>query len=167
MIKLNLFKKNIFLLLSIVFVIVIGCDNQSEKANIGQIVFPKTTIDNNNFNIENYSGKNILINFWFPSCPPCIYELDILDDINKKYDSVGVIGVQVLGLDNKEDGKNMLEKKNISYKSVADESDVIIDLLQINVFPTTILFDKNGDEINRWIGIIDEQIVSNKISEIE
>ena len=58
-------------------------------------------------------------------------------------------------------------KKNISYKSVADESDVIIDLLQINVFPTTILFDKNGDEINRWIGIIDEQIVSNKISEIE
>ena len=136
MIKLNLFKKNIFLLLSIVFVIVIGCDNQSEKANIGQIVFPKTTIDNNNFNIENYSGKNILINFWFPSCPPCIYELDILDDINKKYDSVGVIGVQVLGLDNKEDGKNMLEKKNISYKSVADESDAIIDLLQINVFPT-------------------------------
>ena len=167
MIKLNLFKKNIFLLLSIVFMIVIGCDNQSEKATIGQIVFPKTTIDNNNFNIENYSGKNILINFWFPSCPPCIYELDILDDINKKYDSVGVIGVQVLGLDNKEDGKNMLEKKNISYKSVADESDVIIDLLQINVFPTTILFDKNGDEINRWIGIIDEQIVSNKISEIE
>ena len=167
MIKLNLFKKNIFLLLSIVFMIVIGCDNQSEKANIGQIVFPKTTIDNNNFNIENYSGKNILINFWFPSCPPCIYELDILDDINKKYDSVGVIGVQVLGLDNKEDGKNMLEKKNISYKSVADESDAIIDLLQINVFPTTILFDKNGDEINRWIGIIDEQIVSNKISEIE
>ena len=167
MIKLNLFKKNIFLLLSIVFVIVIGCDNQSEKANIGQIVFPKTTIDNNNFNIENYSGKNILINFWFPSCPPCIYELDILDDINKKYDSVGVIGVQVLGLDNKEDGKNMLEKKNISYKSVADESDAIIDLLQINVFPTTILFDKNGDEINRLIGIIDEQIVSNKISEIE
>ena len=167
MIKLNLFKKNIFLLLSIVFMIVIGCDNQSEKATIGQIVFPKTTIDNNNFNIENYSGKNILINFWFPSCPPCIYELDILDDINKKYDSVGVIGVQVLGLDNKEDGKNMLEKKNISYKSVADESDAIIDLLQINVFPTTILFDKNGDEINRWIGIIDEQIVSNKISEIE
>ena len=167
MIKLNLFKKNIFLLLSIVFVIVIGCDNQSEKANIGQIVFPKTTIDNNNFNIENYSGKNILINFLFPSCPPCIYELDILDDIHKNYDSVGVIGVQVLGLDNKEDGKNMLEKKNISYKSVADESDAIIDLLQINVFPTTILFDKNGDEINRWIGIIDEQIVSNKISEIE
>ena len=72
-----------------------------------------------------------------------------------------------MGLDNKEDGKNMLEKKNISYKSVADESDAIIDLLQINVFPTTILFDKNGDEINRWIGIIDEQIVSNKISEIE
>ena len=151
----------------IVVVTVIGCDNQSEKANISQIVFPETTIDNKNFNIENYSAKNILINFWFPSCPPCIYELDILDDIHQKYDSVGVIGVQVLGLDNKEDGKNMLEKKEISYKSIADESDVIIDLLQINVFPTTILFDTNGKEINRWVGIIDEQIVSKKISEIE
>ena len=61
----------------------------------------------------------------------------------------------------------MLEKKEISYKSIADESDVIIDLLQINVFPTTILFDTNGKEINRWVGIIDEQIVSKKISEIE
>ena len=167
MINLNLFKKNILILLVIVVVTVIGCDNQSEKANLSQIVFPETTIDNKNFNIENYSGKNILINFWFPSCPPCIYELDILDDIHKKYDSVGVIGIQVLGLDNKEDGKKMLEKKEISYKSIADESDVIIDLLQINVFPTTILFDTNGNEINRWVGIIDEQIVSKKISERE
>ena len=61
----------------------------------------------------------------------------------------------------------MVKKKEISYKSIADESDVIIDLLQINVFPTTILFDTNGNEINRWVGIIDEQIVSKKISEIE
>ena len=62
MINLNLFKKNIFILLVIVVVTVIGCDNQSEKANLSQIVFPETTIDNKNFNIENYSGKNILIN---------------------------------------------------------------------------------------------------------
>ena len=92
-------------------------------------------------------------------------ELDILDDINKKYDSVGVIEYKYWDLITKKMVKICL-RKNI-YKSVADESDAIIDLLQINVFPTTILFDKNGDEINRWIGIIDEQIVSNKISEIE
>ena len=45
MINLNLFKKNIFILLAIIVVTVIGCDNQSEKANLSQIVFPETKED--------------------------------------------------------------------------------------------------------------------------
>ena len=76
------------------------------------------------------------------------------------------MGIQALGLDTKEDGFLMMEKKGVSYKSIADENESIMNQLKINVFPTTILYDQKGNEIKRWIGIIDEDVVAEKIFEI-
>ena len=108
-----------------------------------------------------------MLNFWFPSCPPCVYELEILDRINSKSSATKVIGVQVLGLDTKEDGKKMFLNKGISYPSGADEKDKVVSTLDITVFPTTILFDKNGKDFKRCLGIIDEEIVFESVKELE
>jgi len=154
-------------------ILLINCNPQnennlrSENINLKQIPFANETISGNNFNIKNYSDKNILLNFWFPSCPPCIHELDILNNINEQFESTNVIGVQALGLDTKEDGIKMLTNKNISYTSVADEKDELITELEIKVLPTTILYNADGNEVKRWIGIIDEKVVGEKIREIE
>tara|TARA_Y100000766_G_C18784422_1_gene544911 strand:- start:96 stop:323 length:228 start_codon:yes stop_codon:yes gene_type:complete len=72
----------------------------------------------------------------------------------------------MLGLDTKEDGIRMLKNKNILYPSVADEKDEIVLYLDITAFPTSILFNKKGEEVKRWIGIIDEKVVEKKLLEI-
>ena len=174
MINLNHFNNKkivsiiLFLLLSLS-----ACSNKNEvdkedykKLNLQEISFPKSSIDNKSFEIESYNNEILLINFWFPSCPPCIYELDILNRLDNNYDSVNVLGIQALGLDTKKDGFLMMEKKGVSYKSIADEDENIMNQLKINVFPTTILYDKKGNEVQRWIGIIDEEVVAEKIFEI-
>ena len=107
-----------------------------------------------------------MINFWFPSCPPCVYELEILKKIDADFEKTQVVGIQILGLDTKEDGLKMLKDKKIHYPSVADEKDEIVLDLDITAFPTTILFNKNGEEVKRWIGIIDEKVVEKKLLEI-
>jgi len=173
MINLNHFhNKTIKFLFFLIIIFLLGCnvvneDNTSNRdININDISFPEKTISGENFDISEFKGNNILINFWFPSCPPCVYELEILKKIDNDFDSTSVVGIQMLGLDTKDDGIKMLKNKNISYPSVADEKDEIVLDLNITVFPTSILFNEKGKEIKRWIGIINEEDVEKQLQEI-
>ena len=87
-------------------------------------------------------------------------------EIDNDFDSTSVVGIQMLGLDTKDDGIKMLKNKNILYPSVADEKDEIVLDLNITAFPTSILFNEKGKEIKRWIGIINEEDVEKQLQEI-
>ncbi len=168
MINLNHFHnkiiKNLFFL-GILFLLSCSSINE-DNIHLRDISFPEKTISGEPFNISKFKEENLLINFWFPSCPPCVYELEILKKIDADFEKTQVVGIQILGLDTKEDGLKMLKDKKILYPSVADEKDEIVLDLDITAFPTTILFNKNGEEVKRWIGIIDEKVVEKKLLEI-
>ena len=153
------------IVISTIFFLFFSCDSKS--VNIYEIELPNETIDNKKFNINDYKNKSVLLNFWFPSCPPCVYELEILNEITKELDSTSIIGVQVLGLDTQDDGVKMFQNKKILYKSIVDNGDYLVQNFEITVFPTTILFDNKGDEIKRWIGIIDKEKVKKEITGIQ
>ena len=61
----------------------------------------------------------------------------------------------------------MFQNKKIQYKSIVDDGDYLVQNFEITVFPTTILFDHKGDEIKRWIGIIDKEKVKKEITSIQ
>jgi thiol-disulfide isomerase/thioredoxin len=153
------------IVISTIFFLFFSCDSKS--VNIFEIELPNETIENKKFDINYYKNKSVLLNFWFPSCPPCVYELEILNEINKELDSTSIIGVQVLGLDTQDDGVKMFQNKKILYKSIVDNGDSLVQNFEITVFPTTILFDNKGDEIKRWIGIIDKEKVKKEIASLQ
>jgi len=153
------------IVISTIFFLFFSCDSKS--VNIFEIGLPNETIENKKFDINDYKNKSVLLNFWFPSCPPCVYELEILNEINKELDSTSIIGVQVLGLDTQDDGVKMFQNKKILYKSIVDNGDSLVQNFEITVFPTTILFDNKGDEIKRWIGIIDKEKVKKEIASLQ
>ena len=153
------------IVISTIFFLFFSCDSKS--VNIFEIELPNETIENKKFDINDYKNKSVLLNFWFPSCPPCVYELEILNEINKELDSTSIIGVQVLGLDTQDDGVKMFQNKKILYKSIVDNGDSLVQNFEITVFPTTILFDTKGDEIKRWIGIIDKEKVKKEIASVQ
>jgi len=153
------------IVISTIFFLFFSCDSKS--VNIFEIELPNETIENKKFDIDDYKNKSVLLNFWFPSCPPCVYELEILNEINKELDSTSIIGVQVLGLDTQDDGVKMFQNKKILYKSIVDNGDSLVQNFEITVFPTTILFDNKGDEIKRWIGIIDKEKVKKEIASLQ
>jgi len=153
------------IVISTIFFLFFSCDSKS--VNIFEIELPNETIENKKFDIDDYKNKSVLLNFWFPSCPPCVYELEILNEINKELDSTSIIGIQVLGLDTQDDGVKMFQNKKILYKSIVDNGDSLVQNFEITVFPTTILFDNKGDEIKRWIGIIDKEKVKKEIASLQ
>ena len=86
MINLNHFNnKKIVSIILVLLLCLSACSEENDldkedykKLNLQEISFPKSSIDNKSFDIKTYNDEILLINFWFPSCPPCIYELDIL-----------------------------------------------------------------------------------------
>ena len=83
--------------------------------------------EGNKYNISDFSGKFILMNFWATWCLPCRVEMPSLDNLQEE--------INIKNLSNYHDPTTMVGK-HINAKGL----------------PITILFDKNGKEIGRYNG---------------
>ena len=62
------------------------------------------TIQGDYYDSNDFQNKPMVLNFWFPSCPPCTMELKTIEKIYRAHNnSIEVIGIMLLGLDTQED----------------------------------------------------------------
>jgi len=114
--------------------------------------------------ISGFEGKPVVVNFWYPSCPPCRLEMpDFEATFNKhKDDGVEFLGVQSLILDTVEDGQEFIDEFGITYAVGPDaDGSVLIDYGIVN-FPSTVFLDKNHEIVRVWAGIL----TAEKLDEI-
>ncbi|MFY0630606.1 MAG: TlpA family protein disulfide reductase [Flavobacteriaceae bacterium] len=106
--------------------------------------FSFTGLDGNSFTNENTKGKVTIIKTWFIHCKACIAEfpeLNELVDEHKKRDDMIFIS---LALDSKSKLKDFLQKKSFKYSVVSDQKEFIQEVLDLDIYPTHIVLDKNG-----------------------
>ena len=107
------------------------------------------------FNPEHTSP--LVLNFWFPSCPPCVAEMPEINSIYEKYKKhLDVVGIQLIGLDSVEDGEKFVANNKISYAVGADLDGSISVDYGISAFPTTIFITREGKIARTWQGLITE-----------
>ena len=108
------------------------------------------------FELKDTLGTPVVLNFWFPSCPPCAAEMPDFEVAFQKYQKqVEFVGIQLLGLDTKEDGQKFISNLEVSYIVGPDEGGAIMSKYGIFVFPTTVFIDRNGYIVKRWEGTLD------------
>ena len=100
----------------------------------------------------------LIVNFWFPSCPPCIAEMPEINSIYRIHkDRLDVVGIQLIGLDSLEDGQKFVTENDIHYAVGPDiEGEIVVDY-GVSVFPTTFFIDARGDIFKTWQGSISQQ----------
>jgi cytochrome c biogenesis protein CcmG/thiol:disulfide interchange protein DsbE len=106
--------------------------------------------------LSQYLGQPVVVNFWYPSCPPCRLEMPDLEATFQKHkdDGVQFIGVQALVLDTVEEGQEFIDEFGITYAIGPDtETQILIDYGVAN-FPTTVFLDKNHNVVRKWAGIL-------------
>lgn len=114
--------------------------------------------------VSGFEGKPIVVNFWYPSCPPCRLEMPDLEATFKKHkgDGLEFIGVQSLILDTVEEGQEFIDEFGITYAVGPDEEgSILIDYGAVN-FPTTVFLDKNHEIVKVWAGLL----TAEKLEEI-
>jgi thiol-disulfide isomerase/thioredoxin len=107
------------------------------------------------FDLSRLEGQPVLLNFWFPSCPPCRAELPDLQAAYEDHgDDIQFLGVQLLGLDSAEEGQEFLDELGITYPSGADPTSQLVRDFKIVGFPTTIFIDSDHNIVKKHAGIL-------------
>ena len=113
-------------------------------------------------------GRPVVLNFWFPSCPPCRAEMPDLQAAFQKYgpDGVEFIGVQQLGLDTAEDGQDFVDEIGVTYAIGPDEASDIIRAYNVTNFPTTLFIDRNQNIFRKWAGFLNADVLDDIIPQL-
>ncbi len=133
--------------------------------------FQGTTFAHGVFDTRELAGKPIVINFWFPSCPPCRAELEHFEEVYQEFGApsggdVEFVGIQQLGLDSIEDGADLFEEIGVTFPGLPDNGSAIQIAYNIFSYPTTVFLDRNHNEHRVWQGAIDKENLAAVVEEI-
>jgi thiol-disulfide isomerase/thioredoxin len=112
---------------------------------------------NQELNLNDFRGSLILLNFWATWCAPCKEEMPSLDllQANEKLNNLKIFPINV-GQDNVEKASNFFDELKIkNLNSYFDAPITLAKKFGLRGVPTSILFNKQGEEFARIIGSID------------
>jgi cytochrome c biogenesis protein CcmG/thiol:disulfide interchange protein DsbE len=116
--------------------------------------------------LSDLKGKPVVVNFWFPSCPPCVAEMpDLQKSFERHNGDVEFVGVQLIGLDSPADGQAFVDQLGVTYALGPDEGIIIRDY-KVRGFPTTVFVDSDQNVIREWTGILNEEKLEELVGEI-
>jgi len=155
------------LLIIFTYIIITNFSYASEKPNIKNLVLIKNPkiykdvifkdINQKNLNLDDFKGKLIILNFWATWCAPCKEEMPSLDNLqsNNIFDNLKIFPINI--------GQESVSKSEFFFKELNIQNlDIYMDApitlakkFSLRGVPTTILFNKKGEEFARIIGSID------------
>ena len=112
---------------------------------------------NNELKLNSFKGNIILLNFWATWCAPCKEEMPSLDLLqeNNELNNLKIFPINI-GKDNMEKASSFFNNLKIRNLNLYfDNPETLAKKLSLRGLPTTILFNKKGDEFARIIGSID------------
>ena len=112
---------------------------------------------NNQISLSDFRGKLILMNFWATWCSPCKEEMPSLDLllIEENLNNLRIFPINV-GQDNIEKASKFFDDLEIKNLELYFDSEMTLaKKFGLRGIPTTILFNKKGEEFARIIGSID------------
>ena len=107
--------------------------------------------------LDDFKGKLLILNFWATWCAPCRKEMPSLDSLqsNSNFDNLKIFPINL--------GQENFSKSDAFFKEIGIQNlDIYFDApitlakkLSLRGVPTTILFNKKGEEFGRIMGSID------------
>ena len=125
--------------------------------------FQVTRFDGTDFRLSDQEGLNaVVVNFWYPTCPPCREEMPAFEAAWQQLrdDGVQFLGIFVpQGLDTEQDARDLVNELGLTYGFATDNSSIIAQSYELEFFPTTYFIDKSGRIFKTWISLLDQETI--------
>ena len=152
----------VLLLLAAVSLLLAGCGSDAPETAPD---FEITLFVNENhgegevFSLSEHQGQPAVVNFWYPSCPPCRLEMPHFEQASRKYRDTGLqfVAVQTLGLDTVQDGQDFVEDFELTFTIGPDtpEGDIFRSY-EVLHYPSTFFLNEDHEIVKTWSGPLNE-----------
>ena len=107
--------------------------------------------DGSSATVADYQGRYLLLDFWASWCPYCRLSMPAFEALQQKYPK----RLKVLAINSGEsaaDARAYLKQQQLSLQLA--QSPALIELLQVQVLPTTVLLNPNGKRVWATVGYV-------------
>lgn len=129
---------------------------------------PYTLLDGSTSSTAAQRGKVLLVNFWATSCVPCVAEMPQIASTHQKFKSRGYETVAVaMDYDQPALVARFVQSRALPFGVAFDQSgDVARAFGDVKLTPTTVLIDKQGRIVKRYLGTPDFATLDALIGEL-
>jgi peroxiredoxin len=127
-----------------------------------------TLLDGRKSDLAALRGHVVLVNFWATDCAPCVEEMPALVANWRKFSPRGF---ETLAVSMRYDApalvSNFAQAHALPFGVVIDNTGEIADRLgNVQFTPTSLLINKRGEIVKRWIGKTDFTTIAPLIAEL-
>jgi len=141
----------------------------TRKADAPEAQF--VTLAGDRFVTSALRGQVVLVNFWATSCVTCVQEMPKLVEAQTKYGPRGYVTVAVaMSYDHPNNVAAFAKARQLPFRMALDTTgDVARRFGNVSVTPTTLLIDRRGRVLKRYVGEPEwpqfERLVERALSE--
>ena len=107
---------------------------------------------------EQYADKVVVVNFWYPSCPPC---RDEMPEFQRAWESLDGQPVRFLGLfvprgfDTEQAAREFVAEFGLTFDFATDRRETIASAYGIEYYPATWFIDRGGRVAETYVSGLD------------
>ena len=151
-----------------------GCNDENGGGGGEQLKaapdFTLTSIDGDEFELSDFNGKVVVLDFMYVACAYCDDEMGELKDVYSNYDDndVVIITIDILpGEDNETELRDFGETYGDDWIYALDTDNVWNDYSDSgDGVPKTVIITKDGKIAEEHVGLTDYEVLSAKIDEL-
>ena len=150
----------------VTMVLLASCGGSGDKVALD---FRLTRFDGTGFTLSEQIGRNVVINFWYPSCPPCRAEMPAFQRAWQQLEGEGTqfLGIFVpQGFDSEQDARDFVNQLGLTYGFATDQGARVARAYQVKYFPITFFIDKSGRIFKEEISALDEDEIVRIVREM-
>lgn len=127
-----------------------SCNKQPVEQTVSH--YTLTGLDGSKSSIQSFRGKLLVLNVWATWCPPCRREMPSLERLSKSTasDHVAVAGISTDQSQNA--AREFIAQYGITFQNFTDTPGNVANMLDVHVFPETLLISPDGRILKRIVG---------------
>ena len=131
--------------------------------------FSLKNIDGKEIHLSDFAGKPVMINFWATWCPPCQKEMPEIKKFyeNNKASGLVVLSINATSQDNIDNVKETIQKDQLTFPVLLDESGQVAWQYQLNGLPTSFFIDSQGIIREIQVGEVNPNDLDSYFSEMK
>ncbi len=129
--------------------------------------FTLKTTEGKNLTLSDYKGKVVILDIWATWCAPCRRMIPDLVELKKQYGDKGfeIIGISV-DQQTKPDVVPFIRNYKINYPVVYMDQKVWNEYGGFPSIPTSLILNKEGEIINKHVGLIPKNVIEKEIKNL-